>query len=99
MDKITNMSATSPSSSPDVLTALGLIAAIVLPFSNIPLMMTLERRKSSKDISLTWTIWVWVCLVAMLPSGIQSADPVFRVFTSINLVLFTGVLVQVVRYR
>ncbi len=78
---------------------IGLVAAIVLPFSNIPLMLTLERRKSSKDISLIWTVWVWVCLAAMLPAGIRSADPVFRVFTSINLVLFTGVLIQVVRHR
>ena len=78
---------------------IGLLAAIMLPFWNIPLIVRIGRRKSSKDVSLAWAIGVWVCLVGMLPSGLTSPDPIFRVFTVINLVFFTGVLIQVLRYR
>jgi hypothetical protein len=35
----------------------------------------------------------------MFPSGFMSQDTVYRVFTIINMVLFTGVVVQVVRFR
>ena len=78
---------------------LGMIAAVVLPLWNIPLMVQIRRRRSSKDVSLWWAIGVWVCLVAMLPSGLASPDRVFRLFTIVNLVLFSGVVVSVVRYR
>ena len=78
---------------------IGLIAAVTLPFFNIPLIVRLERRKSSKDVSTAWAVGVWVCLVLMLPSGLRSPDFTFRVFTVINLSFFTAVLVQVLRYR
>ena len=78
---------------------LGLVAAIALPLWNIPLMIRIHRRKSSKDVSVWWALGVWVCLLGMFPSGLRSADPVFKVFTIANVVLFTGVLLTVVRYR
>ena len=78
---------------------IGLLAAVTLPFWNIPLIIRIGRRKSSKDVSLAWAIGVWVCLVGMLPSGVRSPDAIFRIFTVINLAFFTGVLVQVLRYR
>lgn len=78
---------------------IGLLAAIMLPFWNIPLIVRIGRRKSSKDVSLAWAIGVWVCLVGMLPSGLQSPDPIFQVFTLINITFFTGVLIQILRYR
>lgn len=78
---------------------LGLVAAIAMPLWNIPLIIRLERRRSSKDISLTWALGVFACILLMLPSGLASADPVFRVFSVVNSVLFTGVVVQVWRFR
>ena len=78
---------------------LGVIAATVLPLWNIPLMMRIAQRKSSKDVSLWWAAGVWVCLVLMFPSGVVSPDKVFRTFTMVNMGLFTAVLVQVLRYR
>ena len=78
---------------------LGLVAAIALPLWNIPLIVRIHRRRSSKDVSEWWALGVWLCLLAMLPAGLRSADPVFKVFTIVNLVLFTGVLVTIFRYR
>ncbi|MBI3615370.1 MAG: hypothetical protein HY211_02520 [Candidatus Omnitrophica bacterium] len=78
---------------------IGFVAAVVLPLWNIPLIVKVGRRKSSKDLSLAWALGVWVCLVAMLPSGLLSADPVFRVFAVMNITLFSAVVIQVLRYR
>lgn len=78
---------------------LGMIAAVTLPLWNIPLIIKIEQRKSSKDISLSWALGVWACMVGVLPSGLSSPDRVFRVFAVINLLFFTGVVVQVLRYR
>ena len=78
---------------------IGLIAAIILPFWNIPLILRIQRRRSSDDISVLWAVGVFVCLLLMLPSGLISADRVFRVFTMTNIVLFGAVVVQVIRYR
>jgi hypothetical protein len=78
---------------------LGVIAAVVLPFWNIPLILRIQRRRSSRDISLLWTLGVLGCLLLMLPAGWHSPDRVFRVFTVGNAVLFSVVAVQVLRYR
>ena len=76
-----------------------MVGAVMLPFWNIPLILRIQQRKSSKDISLGWALGVFICLVAMLPAGLRSTDPVFRVFSVINLAFFTAVTVQVLRYR
>ena len=78
---------------------IGMIAAIILPFWNIPLILRIQRRRSSNDISMLWAVGVFVCLLLMLPSGLISADRVFKVFTITNIVLFGAVVVQVIRYR
>lgn len=77
---------------------LGIIAALVLPLWNIPLIVKISKRKSSKDFSLWWTFGVWFTLLLMLPSALVSDDLVFRVFNIANLVIFTVVVVQVVRH-
>lgn len=74
-------------------------AAVALPFFNIPLIIKIHQRKSSKDISLVWALGVFACLAVMLPAGLRSADPVFRVFAVVNVGFFTAVVVQVLRYR
>ena len=78
---------------------IGLFAAVILPFWNIPLIVRIGQRKSSKDVSLWWTFGVLGCLLFMLPSGLVSTDPVFKAFSIVNIVLFSGVAIQVLRYR
>ena len=78
---------------------VGMLAAIALPFWNIPLILRISRRKSSQDMSLWWTFGVWGCLVLMLPSGLASPDPIFRVFAIMNVALFSIVVAQILRYR
>ena len=78
---------------------LGLIAALALPLWNIPLIVRLERRKSANDLSLWWVLGIFGCLLLMLPAGLASEDRVFRVFSLANVILFSGVVIQVVRYR
>lgn len=78
---------------------IALIAAIVLPLWNIPLIVRVIRRKSSGDISIYWVLGVWTCFLLMAPAAVRSADIVWRVFNIVNLVLFSGVAVVVVAYR
>ena len=78
---------------------IGLISAIALPFWNLPLIARISRRKSSADLSPAWALGVLACLIGMLPSGLSSPDVVFKIFTIVNLALFSLVVVQVIRYR
>lgn len=78
---------------------VALIAAIILPFWNIPLIVRVIRRKSSKDLSIPWVIGVWVCFLLMAPEGLRSADIVWRTFNIVNLILFTAVVAVVLWYR
>lgn len=78
---------------------IGLVAAVVLPFWNIPLIIKIIRRQSSRDISLSWALGVWVCILLMAPSGIRSADVVWRTFNIVNIIFFTAVVAVTLRYR
>ena len=78
---------------------LGIIASVTLPLWNIPLILRIERRKSSADMSLWWIFGVWGSFLLMLPAGLQSADRVFKVFSIINIIFLTLVVIQVMRYR
>jgi uncharacterized protein with PQ loop repeat len=78
---------------------IGLVAALILPLWNIPLIIRIQRRGSSDDVSLWWAFGVLVCLLAMLPAALVSTDRVFKVFSVANVVLFAAVVVQVGRYR
>ena len=42
---------------------IALVAAIVLPLWNIPLILKVIKRKSSSDIRLYWAMGVWVCFL------------------------------------
>lgn len=83
----------------DTIKLIGLIAAIALPLWNIPLIIRIEKRKSSKDISVLWAVGVWVCILFMFPSAIVSTDVVYKTFSIINIILFTGVVIQTIRFR
>jgi uncharacterized protein with PQ loop repeat len=78
---------------------IGLIAAVVLPLWNIPLIIRIFKRRSSGDISVAWAVGVWTCLLFMAPSGFVSEDIVWRVFNIVNLVLFSAVMVTVLIFR
>ncbi len=78
---------------------VGMISAVLLPFFDIPLIWRIMKRQSSEDISLVWTFGIWACTVGMLPASLRSADHVLKAFGIVNLVLFTGVVVAVVRYH
>ena len=79
--------------------AVGLVAGVVLPLWNIPLILTIGRRRSSKDISLWWVLGVYGCLLFMLPSALISRDIVYKAFSFANVTFFTAVVIQVLRYR
>ena len=78
---------------------VALIAAIILPLWNIPLIVRIIKRKSSDDISLHWALGVWVCFLLMAPDGLRSEDPVWRVFNIVNLTMFSAVVFTVLAYR
>ena len=82
-----------------LLETIGLVAAVILPFWNIPLILRIRRRRSSADISLAWTMGVFLCLVLMLPAAFLSSDRVFKAFSAVNFVFFGAVVVYVMRYR
>ena len=78
---------------------IALIAAIALPLWNIPLIVRIIKRKSSKDISISWALGVWVCILLMAPEAFRSPDIVWRAFNIVNLILFTAVTAVVLWYR
>ncbi len=78
---------------------IALIASIILPFWNIPLILNIVRRKSSRDVSMEWAVGVWICLLLMAPAGIISPDFVWKTYTVINFSLFSVVMVTVLIYR
>lgn len=78
---------------------LALVAAILLPLFNIPLVIKIIHRKSSRDLSLIWVMGVWICIVLMAPSAFRSQDVVWRTFSYINVSLFTCVMIVAVKYR
>ncbi len=78
---------------------IGLVSSIAMPLWNIPLIIKIIKRRSSADISMSWVMGVWVCILLMAPSGFTSADIVWRSFNIVNLILFTAVVITVVRYR
>jgi len=82
-----------------IIDKVGLVAAIILPLWNIPLIVRIIKRQSSEDISMWWALGVWVCILLMAPSGLRSQDIVWRTFNIVNLILFTAVVIITLRYR
>ncbi len=83
----------------DILDYIALVGAVALPLFNIPLIAKIIKRKSSKDLSLTWVLGVWVCIILMAPSGLRSADIVWRTFNYSNVLFFTLVVFFALKYR
>jgi uncharacterized protein with PQ loop repeat len=74
---------------------LGMMSGILMPFFNLPLILRIIRRRSSEDISLVWVVGVWFCVMGLLPSSLQSPDPILFTFGVVNALLFSGVFVSV----
>lgn len=86
-------------SAPELVEKIGLLAGVVLPLFNIPLILRLVRRKSSEDISLSWAVGVWICIVLMTPQVLRSQDMAFRAFGIVNIIFFSAVVFFVLKYR
>lgn len=78
---------------------IALLAAVILPLWNIPLIVRIHKRRSSEDISRSWAVGVWVCLVLMFPAAARSDDVVFKTFSIVNFVLFSMVVGWVLRFK
>ena len=78
---------------------IALVAAVILPLWNIPLIVRIIKRRSSADISIYWVVGVWVCFALMAPTGFVSPDLVWRTFNIVNFVFFSCVLIVVLIYR
>ena len=59
---------------------IALVASIILPLWNIPLILRIIKRRSSEDISVFWAVGVWICLLGILPSGLKSDFLVWKAF-------------------
>jgi hypothetical protein len=82
-----------------IIQVIGMLSGIIMPLFNIPLILRIIRRRSSGDISLLWVIGVWSCVMAMLPSSLQSPDPVLVVFGIINSLFFSAVFFTVLYFH
>jgi hypothetical protein len=78
---------------------LGLVGAVVMPLFNIPLIVRLLKRKRSDDLSLTWAMGVWACIILMTPQVIVSENLTFKAFGIVNLFSFSIVAFLVLKYR
>ncbi|MFH1478246.1 MAG: hypothetical protein ABIG92_00540 [Candidatus Omnitrophota bacterium] len=78
---------------------LALISSIILPLWNIPLIIKIIKRRSAEDISMSWAIGVWTCLLIMLPSGLKTDFLVWKAFTVSNFILFSGVAFSTVLFH
>ena len=83
----------------DIIERVGILSGVILPLFNIPLILRLIQRKSSKDFSLSWAIGVWVCIVLMTPQALRSGDAAFRTYGIVNILFFSVVAFLVVKYR
>ena len=78
---------------------IAIIASVTLPLWNIPLIIRMIKRKSSKDISIAWAIGVWLSLLLMLPDGLKSNHLAWKLFTSSNFSFFSIVFFNVIYFR
>jgi uncharacterized protein with PQ loop repeat len=81
------------------LSRIGLVASLILPLFNIPLMLRILKRRSADDLSLVWVLGVYACILLMEPAAWISPDSLFKFFATANLILFSGVVVLVLYFR
>ena len=81
------------------LETLALIASVMMPLWNIPLIVRIVQRKSSKDLSVAWFLGVWICMLLMVPWAFVTKDIVLKVFSFVNVSLFSMVGFVIFKYR
>ncbi len=82
-----------------MLRKIALVASIILPLWNIPLIYRMIKRRSSKDISLYWAFGVWTCFLLMFPAALSSSDMIWKTFNITNMILFSAVVATAVFLR
>ena len=78
---------------------VGVVASVVLPLFNIPLILKIRKRGSSKDFSLTWTFGIMGCTLLMMPSVLVTPDIVFKAFGIINFISFSTVMFYILKHH
>ncbi len=78
---------------------MGVVASVILPMFNIPLILKIRKTGSSKDFSLTWAFGILGCTLLMMPSVLLTPDIVFKAFGIINLVSFSTVMFYILKYH
>lgn len=83
----------------DWIEKIGMVSGIALPLFNIPLILRIVKRKSSEDLSLSWALGVWTCIVLMTPQALRSTDIAFRAFGVVNITFFSLATFFILKYR
>lgn len=83
----------------DWVQSVAMVAGVVLPLFNIPLILKIVKRRSAEDLSLSWALGVWVCIVLMTPQALRSSDVSFRIFGIANIIFFSAVVFFVLKYK
>ena len=83
----------------ETIKVVGVVASVILPLFNIPLILKIRKTGSSKDYSLTWTFGIMGCTLLMFPSVLSTHDIVFKAFGTINLVTFSTVMFYILKYH
>jgi|TARA_B100001971_G_scaffold139261_1_gene128663 hypothetical protein len=84
---------------PETIKIVGVVASVILPLFNIPLILKIRRRGSSKDYSLTWAFGIMSCTLLMMPSVLLTPDIVFKAYGVVNFITFSTVVFYVLKYR
>ena len=93
------MSFENKMNTPETIKIVGVAASVVLPLFNIPLILKIRKRGSSKDYSLTWAFGIMGCTLLMMPSVLLTPDIVFKAFGIINFVTFSTVVFYILKYH
>mgnify|MGYP003981196215 FL=1 len=83
----------------ETIKVVGVVASVILPLFNIPLILKIRKTGSSKDYSLTWTFGIMGCTLLMLPAVLSTHDIGFKAFGIINLVTFSTVMFYILKYH
>ncbi|MBI3252419.1 MAG: hypothetical protein HYZ52_03765 [Candidatus Omnitrophica bacterium] len=89
----------APALASDGIQKTALVAGVLLPLFNIPLIVKLIKRKSAEDFSLVWALGVWGCIVLMTPQALRSSDIAFKAYGIVNIIFFSLVVFFILKYR
>jgi uncharacterized protein with PQ loop repeat len=76
-----------------------MVASVLMPFFNIPLILRIINRHSSNDLSLLWVLGVYICMLLMLPYGILYGGVVLKAFSITNVIFFSIVVFVTMLFR